>query len=266
MSINHPFPAIRPSVSIVESDDKITLIDFLELQWWPIVPLPGSRSMQATYEADTRELSAVTEMIVTSPARVHNLDCVEIAVQEQVIHEDWDVPGRPHLFYAALDEEKTRWLGVVQQMGGTKVLRTFQDEWFEADWGRGEKRTVRDDGRYLRHNDGTHRTTDKTGIGAGTYEVTIGEKTFRCLRVWDTGGSPPSEHAELSEAYIEPGGRVVLFREYWGRRMGKGQTDWAANYPDNIKIVIDGCVYVHCDCTGRAHDLITNTSLGVAIP
>ncbi len=128
MSINHPFPAIRPSVSIVESDDKITLIDFLELQWWPIVPLPGSRSMQATYEADTRELSAVTEMIVTSPARVHNLDCVEIAVQEQVIHEVWDVPGRPHLFYAALDEEKTRWLGVVQQMGGTKVLRTFQDE------------------------------------------------------------------------------------------------------------------------------------------
>ena len=98
---------------------------------------------------------------------------------------------------------------------------------------------------------------------AGTYDVTIGARTFHCLRVWDTGGSPPNEQTELSEAYIEPGGRVVLFREFWGRHMGKEDTDWAVKYPDNIQIVIDDCVYVHCDCTGRAHDLITNTSLGV---
>ena len=263
MSFSHPFPAIRPSITIAESDEKITQIDLPELQWWPIIPAAGERSMQATYEAETLELSAVTEMMVTGPASVHNLDCMEISVQEQEVRDDWNVPGRPHLFYARLDEEVTRWLGVVQQMGDRKVLRTFRDEWFESDWGRGEKRTVRDDGRYLRKMDGTYRTTDRTGIGAGTYDVTIGARTFHCLRVWDTGGSPPNEQTELSEAYIEPGGRVVLFREFWGRHMGKGDTDWAVRYLDNIKIVIDGCVYVHCDCTGRAHDLITNTALGV---
>ena len=263
MSFSHPFPAIRPSITIAECDENITQINLPELQWWPIIPSPGSRSMQATYEAETLELSAVTEMMVTDPARVHDLNCVEIAVQEQAIRDDWNVPGRPHLFYARLDEEVTRWLGVVQQMGDRKVLRTFRDEWFAADWGRGEKRTVRDDGRYLRKMDGTYRTTDRTGIGAGTYDVTIGARTFHCLRVWDTGGSPPNEQTELSEAYIEPGGRVVLFREFWGRHMGKGDTDWAVRYLDNLKIVIDGCVYVHCDCTGRAHDLITNTALGV---
>ena len=79
------------------------------------------------------------------------------------------------------------------------------------------------------------RTTDGQGIGAGSYDVTIGEKTFHCLRVWDTAGSPPSEQAELSEAYIDQAGRVVLFREYWGRQMGKGDTDWAVKYPDNIR-------------------------------
>ena len=262
MSFTHPFPAVRPPISITESRNRITQVDLRELQWWPVIPSLGHSSMQAVYEADTLELSAVTDMVVTGPARVHNLDCVEIAVQERAIRKDWDVPGKPSLFYAKLDEAETRWLAVVQEVDGRKVLRTFKDEWFEADWGRGEKREIRDEDRYERQPDGTYRTTCRTGTGAGTCEVTIGDRTFRCMRVWDTGGLPPSEERELSEAYIEPGGRVVLYREFWGRRMGTGDTDWAEKYPDNIRIVIDGCVYVHCDCTGRAHDIITNTALG----
>lgn len=219
--------------------------------------------MQATYEADTLELSAVRRMEVTGPARVHNLDCVEIAVQERAIREDWDVPGKPSLFYARLDEEETRWLAVVQDMDGRKVLRTFKDDWFEANWGSGERRQIRDEGRFERNPDGTYCTTGRTGVGAGTYAVKIGERTFRCLRVWDTGGLAPSEERELSEAYIDPVGRVVLYRQFRGRRMGSGNTDWAAEYPDNVRIVIDGCVYVHCDCTGRAHDILTSAALGV---
>ncbi len=266
MPRNHPFPPVRPAISITESEEKFASIDLSELQWWPVVPGPGHHSMQAIYEADTLELSSVTEMVVTGPARVHNLDCVEIAVQQIARRDDWDVPGTPQRFYASLDEKETRWLAVVQEFGGRKVLRTIADDGFESDWGKGEKREIRDEGRYERQPDGTYRTTGRTGIGAGTYELKIGANTFRCLRVWDTGGLPPSEQAELSEAYIEPGGHVVLFREYWGRRMGKGDTDWLAKYPNNLRIEIDGCVYVHCDCTGRAHDLITNTSLGVELP
>ncbi|MXZ20193.1 MAG: hypothetical protein F4Y84_06245 [Caldilineaceae bacterium SB0665_bin_25] len=263
MSFSHPFPATRPSISITESDKRITQLDLTELQWWPVVPSLGHSSMQATYEADTQELSAVTEMAATSLAGIHDQDCVEITVRERAIREDWDVPGRPHLFYARLDEKETRWLGVVQQMGERKALRTFKDEWFEAEWGRGAERKICDDGRYQRQPDGTYRTTGGRGIGAGTYDVVIGSRTFHCLRAWDTFGSPPSEHAELAEAFIEEGGRVVLYRQYRGRQMGRGETDWAVKYPDNSKIVIDGCVYVHCNCTARAHDLITNTAIGV---
>ena len=267
MSFRHPFPATRPAIAITESDNKITQLDLPELQWWPIIPSPGNRSMQATYEADTLEMSAVTEMVVTGPARVHDLDCVEIAVQERAIREDWDVPGRPHLFYARPrrggDEMALRGATVRRQESAADVSgRVVRGR---LGPGRESARSC-DNGRYQRQPDGAYRTTDGQGIGAGTYDVTIGEKTFHCLRVWDTAGSPPSEHAELSEAYIEPGGRVVLFREYWGRHMGKGDTDWAVKYPNNVKIAIDGCVYVHCDCTGRAHDIITNTALGVDLP
>lgn len=222
--------------------------------------------MQATYEADTLALSAVTEMYVTSLARIHDLDCVEIVVREKAIREDWDVPGSPHLFYARLDEKETRWLGVVQQNDDRKVLQTFRDKWFEADWGRGAERKICDDGRHRRQPDGSYRTTGGQSIGVGTYDVTIGARTFHCLRVWDTLGSPPSEHQELAEAFIEEGGRVVLCRQYRGRQMGPGETDWAIKYPENLKIVIDGCVYVHCNCTGRAHDLITNTAIGYELP
>ena len=158
---------------------------------------------------------------------MHDLNCVEIAVQEQAIRDDWNVPGRPHLFYARLDEEVTRWLGVVQQMGDRKVLRTFRDEWVcESDWGQGrETQLIRDDGRYLRKMpDGTYRTTDRLGIGCRQLTMLrSGARTFHCLRVWDTGGSPPNEQTELSEAYIEPGGRVVLFREFWGPSHGQGR-------------------------------------------
>ena len=263
MSFKHPFPAIRPAISIAKSDEEITQLDFPELQWWPIIPSLGNRSMQASYEADTLELSEVIEMVATSPARVHQLDCVEVAVRERAIREDLKMAGMTQLFYARLDKDETRWLGVVQQVGGRRVLETFRDEGFEANWGQGEKRKICDDGRYQRQPDGSYRTTDGRGIGAGAYDVTVGDRTFRCLRALDTGGSPPSEYEELAEAYIEPGGRVVLYRQYWGRQMGKGDTDWAEKYPDNIRIVIDGCVYVHCNCSGRAHDVITNTALGV---
>ena len=266
MSFNHPFPTTRPSICIAESDKKITRLDLPELQWWPIVPSLGRHAMQATYEADTLELSAVTEMYVSSLARIHDLDCVEIAVREQAIREDWDVPGSPQLFYASLDEQETRWLGIVQQIDDRKVLRTFKDKWFEADWGRGAERKISDDGRYQPQPDGSYRTTGRQGMGAGTYDVTIGARTFHCLRVWDTLGSPPSERQELAEAFIEESGRVVFYRQYRGRQMGPGETDWAIKYPENLKIVIDGCVYVHCNCTGRAHDLITNTAIGVDLP
>ncbi|MDE0311995.1 MAG: hypothetical protein OXI52_06995 [Caldilineaceae bacterium] len=263
MTFTYPFPAIRPSISVAKSRQEILQIDLPELQWWPIVPSLGHHAMQATYEADTRELSAVTEMRATSLARIHDLDCVEIAVRERAIREDWDVPGSPQLFYARLDEKETRWLGVVQQMDERKVLRTFNDEGFEADWGRGAERKICDDGRYRPQPDGSYRTTDRKGIGAGTFDVTIGGRTFHCLRVWDTLGSPPSEHAELAEAFIAESGRLVFYRQYRGRQMGPGNIDWAIKYPENPTIVIDGCVYVHCNCTGRAHDLITNTAIGV---
>jgi hypothetical protein len=145
---------------------------------------------------------------------------------------------------------------------GKPLLSTFLDKGFEQNWGKGERRRLYDDGRYQRQPDGSHRMTNGQGLGAGVYDVTIGEKSFCCLRVLDVNQTP-SEYDEISEAFVERGGRTVLYRQYRGRLCGVGKVDWAETYPDNARLVISGCVYVHCDCTGRAHDVITNTSVGV---
>ena len=140
------------------------------------------------------------------------------------------------------------------------MFSTFVDEGFEGDWGKGDKRKLYDDGRYQLQADGSYKITDGKGLGAGVYDVTIGENKFCCLRVLDPDLSA-SEGGELVEAYVERGGRTVFFRRYDGR-FYRG-TDLVQKYLNNIRIVINGVVYVHCDCTGRAHDTITNTSLAV---
>lgn len=52
----------------------------------------------------------------------------------------------------------------------------------------------------------------------------------------------------------------MFHRRYDGRFYRGG--DLLREYPDHPRITIDGNVYVQCDCTGRAHDQITDTSLG----
>ena len=51
-----------------------------------------------------------------------------------------------------------------------------------------------------------------------------------------------------------------------GNRLIEGEdSDLSERFPANPRIVVDGCVYVQCDCTGRAHDVITNTGLGLSL-
>ena len=52
-----------------------------------------------------------------------------------------------------------------------------------------------------------------------------------------------------------------MFRRRYDGRFYRGG-DLLERYPEHPRITIDGNVYVQCDCSGRAHDDITDTSLG----
>lgn len=246
----HPFPPMRPAVTIVESSKKIAAVDCPELQWWFAVPRLGERYVWATYDAETLRLAAVTELTSTTPATVQDIACVEIRVKEWT-HNDW--PACPEWMYAVLDEEYTRWLSIAWMEEGKKVSYSLGDEGFEGQWGELTQRRIVDDGRYQLQPDGAYRLTDKQGLGAGTYDVTIGERTFTCLRVLDVDISEP-HGGELAEVFIESGGRTVFFRRYDGQHL-RGH-DLVKKFPNNRRIVINDVTYVHADCTGWAHDTV----------
>ena len=254
----HPFPQKRPDVKIAESDDRIFEVDCPELQWWFAVPEMGDPHLRAEYDANTLELDAIVEITPTTAAIIRDIDCVELRVREWLAPRDWPAVCPPDLIYATLNDTHTRWISVVDMIDGEAVFYTIGDESFEEQWGGPLKRRIVDDGRYQLQTDGSYKITDGHGFGAGTYDVTIGENTFHCLRVLDVDISNP-HGGELAEVFVESGGRTIFFRRYDGRYL-RGH-DLVSKYPNNRRIVINDIVYVHSDCSGWAHDQLTSESL-----
>ncbi len=253
--IDHPFPPTRPDVKIVESSDKIHEVDCQELQWWFAIPKMGERYMWAEYDGETQKLDAVIEMIPTAPAIIRDIECVEMQFNE-LLTKDW-TPS-PNLMYVTMDDTHTRWISVVNTIDGKRIFDTIGEEWFEDQWGPDAKRRIVDDGRYQLQSDGSYKLTDGQGFGAGTYDVTIDENTFHCLRVIDVDIT--TEHGgELVEAYVEEGGRTVFHRRYDGRFL---RGDLLKKFPNNRQIVINDITYIHSNCTGWFHDTFTLASLG----
>ncbi len=254
------FPLTRPEVTIEESCERVDEVGCPELQWWFAVPRLGEHCMWAAYESDTLQLTGVTEIVSVGPARLRDTDCVELRLQEYANRKDWPTEFNPGYMYALLDDQGARWVGVVKTLRGRRVFELLGDRTFEANWGGSMNRRIVDDGRYERLSDGAYKTTDAQGLGAGTYDVTIGDNRFCCIRILDPipGLSSPNG-GELVEAFVEEGGRTVFFRRYDGQYFRGG--DLTCKYPGNRRIVIDDIVYVHHDRTGRAHDTITQISL-----
>lgn len=106
------------------------------------------------------------------------------------------------VFYVRVEEDaESRWVAVLSDAEGKKDLFTFLDEEFESQWGTSANpaRGLYDDGRYRPQPGGSYETTGGIGLGAGTYDFTIGWNSFRCLRVLEPDLSEPGG-GELTEA------------------------------------------------------------------
>jgi hypothetical protein len=144
----HPFPQVCPEIEIIPCKGRVDPINFPELRWWFTIPRLGDHTMAAQYDALTQELISVRDMRAMSRARVHDIDCVEIHVNQ------WTRDGRwspSHFFYAREEEDsESRWLAVVFIRNGIKYLTTFLEDDFESQWGKSDSpsRSLFDDGRY----------------------------------------------------------------------------------------------------------------------
>ena len=267
------FPSTRPIVRITRSKNTIRSVDCPELQWWFVVPRLQEDYAYAHYDSETLVLDRVVELFPIKSKESNDRQVVRIDVRD-----NWFTEKEKHVFaprmrlLASLDSGSARFLAVTNLSNDGNVIdeTTQGDPYFEDQWGtRG--RYLENNGKFEQQCDGSWRTTDRDGLGVGTYDVTIGDNRFECLRVFDYDPNSPFG-GELGEAYVEgTSGRTVFYREYSGRFLRNATirrneslpgVDILELYPNNARIVIDGELYVHCGCTMRGHDTITLAGLG----
>ena len=250
-----PFPEKRPEIEIRPSDAGPFAVDCRELRWWFGQPVVGDSTIWTIYDPPDWTLSSVTHMRAVLQARIHDLDGVEIEVDDWSPEDGWKPADRT--MWGRLTGESVQWLGVARVVEGERRLSTFLDEGFAADWGGEEPRRLQDAGCFVEEGDGvfTQRNLEPGGIGAGMFSVRIGNRSFTCLRVIDVD-EEPNEEQMLVEAYLTESGRTVLFRRYNGRRwkLGEKRRPWDEALPDHQRLVVDGVIFVHWyDClTGLA--------------
>jgi hypothetical protein len=253
----HRFPATAPVISVEASEQHLDPIDCQELQWWFAIPRLGDRTAFAGYDVDTGELDWAHKVVSTAPVRVNGQDAVELLFREWSRDSD---RIRTDRFTCILDQDRARWLAVTLDVDGEARTLTEADPGFEADWGGTGPRRLVDSGRHHQLADGSYHLTDTADRGAGVYRVEIGPRVFTCLRVIDLDHPIADESTELNIAFVEPGGRTVLYRQYRGRAMNDDWQAWRAAHPGR-EIVVDDKLFLQRDCTGRAHDVLTTASM-----
>ena len=252
-------PKKKPAILIQPSHTSFDSVQCDELQWWFLVPQPGKSALAFKYDLETDDLSMIEHLACGGAARVHQTDCLECTIRTWSMYKSWRCDRAT--WYCALTASQAIWLAVITQQDSLKELSTFKDEDFYEQWGDVGPRRLADTGRFQAIGPDTYTMQEGEGMGAGTFDVQVGEKVFTCLRVLDIGPQA-SEYEEIGEVFINREGRVVLYRQYWGRFMG-GEQDWCSVFPNNPRLTINGCVYVQRNCTGRCHDLLTGTALGI---
>jgi hypothetical protein len=252
------FPATAPLISVEASKARLGPIDCQELQWWFAIPRLGDRTAWAAYDVDNGEVGFAHEVVSTAPVGVDGRDAIELLFSEWSRNRDGERTAIDR-FTCVLDDNRARWLMVTLDADGDARTLTKGDPEFDAGWaGTGPRRLV-DSGRYQQLADGSYRLTGTSHMGAGVYRVSIGPRVFTCLRVMDLIPFG-DESAELGVAFVAPGGRTVLYREYSTSTLWDDWQAWRAAHPGR-EIVINDSLFLQRDCTGRAHDVITTTSM-----
>jgi hypothetical protein len=244
---SHPFPLQEPSIHIRQETETPFAVDCPELRWWFAVPYLGEPgTLWGLYDSPHWGLSSVTRMRPERACSIHDIPGIEIRVDEWEPTRGWrqDV----WTMYTRLTDKHVGWLAVARQSDDGWHLRSFLDNGFETDWGESPRR-IEDRGRYELVEEHVYRQTSDQAeaLGCGLYTVTIGPRSFRCLRVLDPGREV-SERGILVETFVTQEGRTVLFRRYNGRSWGQ-ESAWDEKLPGNRRLVIDGVKYVHWyDC------------------
>jgi len=246
------FPLVRPEIIIMEGDEPPFAVDCLELRYWSIIPRVGEWASWADYELPAWKLTEAVEARALRPARVHDVEGVEIEFRGWKPEKGWMPTGTVH---GRLTEEGGQWLAVSLVHEEESQVETFLGENFDANWG-GVERALGDRGAVESAPDGSLHLRDRAallnGTGAGVFTVDVGGKRLTCLRVLEC--DIENEIDTLVISYFTREGRMALVQRY--KRPSFVQ---AAEFPvildETDPFVVDGVTFLHW------YDTITNFAL-----
>ncbi len=246
------FPLVRPEIVITESDEPPFAVDCPELRYWSVIPRVGEWASWADYSLPGWKLTEAVEARALRPAKVHNVEGVQIEIRPWKPGEGWQPSGTA---YGRLTDESAEWLAVNLVYEGVSQMETLLDESFEWNWGK-DGRALKDRGDVHREPDGSLRLRDRDAItqatGAGLCGVQIGGKRFTCLRVAES--DMEDEVDTLVISYWTREGRMALVQRY--KRPGFVQV---AEFPvildETDQLRVDGVTFLHW------YDTITSFAL-----
>ena len=246
------FPPVRPEIVLTALDAPPFAVDCLELRYWSIIPRVGEWASWADYELPDWKLSKAMEARALRPARVHDVEGVEIEFRGWKPEKGWMPTGTVH---GRLTEEGGQWLAVSLVHEGESQVETFLDENFDANWG-GVGRALEDQGAVENAPDGSLHLRDRAallnGTGAGLFTVGIGAKRLPCLRVIEC--DIENEIDTLVISYFTQEGRMVLVQRY--KRPSFVQTaQFPVTLDETDRLVVDGLTFLHW------YDTLTNFAL-----
>jgi len=244
------FPEVLPEIKITKSDSEVFEVVFEELPNWFVIPKLNQKTRWASYNYPERKIDSICTMRVTGKIEVHGVLGVEIHCDSLDCANDKETKDE-RILAAQLTDSHIRYLADTHYHGDVRSVTTFLDDDFLKNWGIGEDNCGREillkPKGIIAEEDGVVTAKEYNSPDVvGAFLVEIGGKRFHTIRLMEA-----DDYGVMTEAYIDKNGRTVLWRRYnrddWA--IGRYKTLWSERLPDNKRVLVNDCLYVHWyDC------------------